>query len=105
MNLRGKCRELSEAAVAADPSLTLVRGWYFCPIWNRDEEHWWTVRADGAIFDPTCSQFPSNGVGIYTEFDGTYPCMNCGKDTPEAELYLGATCSGQCYGRMVGVPI
>jgi hypothetical protein len=44
IEFRGRCKELSEKAVAADPSLTLVRGYYFCPIWCIEEQHWW---ADG----------------------------------------------------------
>lgn len=28
---RGKCKEMSEEAVAQDPSLRLVRGYYHCP--------------------------------------------------------------------------
>ena len=68
---RGKCKEYAEAACASDPSLRLVRGHYFCPIWNRDEPHWWTQRPDGTIYDPTKEQFPSAGLGVYTEFDGS----------------------------------
>ena len=90
-SLRGKCKELAEKACAADPTLTLARGWYIDPIWGR-EEHWWTVRADGTIHDPTAAQFPMGGVGAWYEpFDGLYPCMECGKEVPEDELYLGAT--------------
>ena len=29
---RGKCKEVCEEACEKDPSLTLVRGHYFCPI-------------------------------------------------------------------------
>lgn len=46
LKFRGKCKELSEAACAEDPSLALVRGHYYCPIWNVTEPHWWTVRPD-----------------------------------------------------------
>lgn len=103
---RGKCKELSEAAVAADPSLTLVRGHYFCPIWNSSEAHWWTVRADGTVYDPTAAQFPSKGHGIYTPFDGSVECAECGKEMKEAEADFAGNypvCSYECYGRLVGV--
>lgn len=101
--LRGKCQEFAEAACAGDPTLTLVRGWYVDPTWGR-EEHWWTVRPDGTIHDPTAAQFPMGGVAQwYEEFGGTYPCQECGTDVAEADLYLGMTCSGRCYGRMVGL--
>lgn len=103
---RGRCKELSEAAVAADPSLTLVRGHYFCPIWNSDQAHWWTTRADGTIYDPTASQFPSKGHGIYTPFDGVFYCEECGKEMQEDEIIVAGNypvCSDLCYGRLVGV--
>lgn len=102
-NLRGKCKEFAEKACADDPTLTLVRGWYVDPIWGR-EEHWWTKRADGTIFDPTAAQFPMGGVTAwYEEFTGVYPCQECGREVAEADLVGGGCCSGSCYGRMVGV--
>lgn len=39
---RGKCKEYCEAAITTDPSLTLVRGYYYEPIWGTVEQHWWT---------------------------------------------------------------
>jgi hypothetical protein len=103
---RGRCKELSEAAVAADPTLTLVRGHYWCPMWNRDEPHWWTVRADGTIFDPTREQFPSKGMGEYTPFDGRIACSNCAAETNEDKAILESNyvfCSVRCFGQFVGV--
>lgn len=103
VRLRGKCREFAEAACADDSTLTLVRGWYCDPTWGR-QEHWWTVRADGTIHDPTSAQFPMGGVAAWYEpFTGLYPCEQCGREVPEADLYQGITCSGRCYGRMVGL--
>jgi hypothetical protein len=66
---RGKCKELAEQAVIDDPALRLVRGWYVDPLWGK-EQHWWTVRPDGTIYDPTKLQFPSKGTGEYIEFEG-----------------------------------
>jgi hypothetical protein len=105
--LRGKCRELSEAAVAADPGLTLVRGHYICPYWGK-QAHWWTVRSDGTIFDPTAGQFPSHGAGEYVPFDGIVPCAECGAEMTEAEAAKGAHgnyafCSTSCACRFVGI--
>lgn len=109
---RGKCRELSEAAVAAsDGALRLARGWYICPLWGR-QEHWWAVRiSTGEIVDPTVRQFPTNGLGAeYEEFNGVVACVECGKEITEEEAAVYshgspyAVCSGRCYGRMVGVP-
>ncbi len=106
MKYRGKCKEMCEAAVAEDPSLTLVRGHYYCPMWNRKEEHWWTVRTDGTIHDPTALQFPSAGLGKYTEFNGTLPCAECGKLIKENEAHsIGnyMCCSDACCMKLVGL--
>lgn len=106
LQFRGKCKELSEAEVARDPSLRLVRGHYFCPLWNREEPHWWCVRPDGAIVDPSARQFPSKGTGIYTEFNGMVSCAQCGKEVPEEEARFDsryAFCSSRCNMRFVGL--
>ncbi len=103
---RGRCREMSEEAVANDPTLRLVRGHYFCPLWATNEAHWWTVRADGSIYDPTRMQFPSAGNGIYEEFNGMCECANCGKEIAEADAAIDgryAFCSYECNGKFVGV--
>lgn len=105
VSLRGKCRECAEAAVQADPTLTLVRGWYIDPVWGR-EEHWWAKRPDGQIVDPTAGQFPVGGVDAwYVEFTGVYPCEECGIEVPEDDLIEGRVCSDVCFGRMVGIPV
>lgn len=103
---RGRCRELSVQACAADPTLTLVRGHYLCPVWGTEEAHWWTTRPDGTIFDPSARQFPSNGRGIYTPFNGLLSCSNCGKEMEEKDADIDgnyAFCSFLCHGRFVGV--
>ncbi len=103
---RGKCKEFSERAVKDDPSLTLIRGHYFCPIWGTNEQHWWCRRADGSIFDPTAKQFGSKGNGIYTEFNGLLECAECGKVITEAEIvHMGnyQVCSDLCAKRLVGL--
>lgn len=105
---RGKCREMSEELVAADPSLKLVRGFYFCPIWNSAEQHWWCENQEGKIIDPTAKQFPSKGMGTYIPFNGDICCENCGKvfrEGDEKASYEGryAFCSYRCHGQFVGV--
>ncbi len=103
---RGKCLQMSKEAVEADPTLTLVRGYYFCPIWNTEEQHWWTVRQDGTIYDPTARQFPSKGNGLYTPFDGTIQCSECGKEVKEKEAVIEgryAFCSSICLQHFVGI--
>jgi len=103
---RGKCRQYSEQAVKDDPTLTLVRGYYYCPVWHVREPHWWTVRPDGTIHDPTRKQYPSAGAGVYEPFDGYFECEECGKRVLEEEGQVAGSyfvCSDTCYGRLVGV--
>jgi len=102
---RGKCKEMSEALVATDPTLTLVRGHYYCPIWGL-QPHWWAKRQDGTIVDPTKDQFPSRGIGEYVEFNGMIDCANCGKEICEEDADIDgnyAFCSYRCHGQFVGV--
>ncbi len=102
---RGKCKEMSEAMVIADPTLTLVRGHYHCPVWGK-QPHWWAKKPDGTIIDPTKNQFPSRGIGEYIEFDGMLECACCGKLMKEEDADLEgrfAFCSYECHGRFVGV--
>jgi hypothetical protein len=104
-NLRGKCLEYAEAAVAADPTLTLVRGWYHDPAWGT-QEHWWTTRHDGTIHDPTAGQFPMGGIAaLYEEYAGSYPCRECGTGFDPALGGYEGCCSYECFGHMVGVPV
>ena len=102
---RGKCKEMSEALVAVDPTLTLVRGHYHCLVWGK-QPHWWVKRPDGTVVDPTKDQFPSKGAGEYVEFDGNIECSNCGKPMKEEDADIEgnyAFCSYECHGRFVGV--
>lgn len=103
---RGRCKEYCDAAVAADSTLTLARGHYYCPVWDSNEPHWWCVRADGTIFDPTVEQFPSLGAGIYTLFDGNVVCDQCGKEGKEEDFHpMGnyICCSDTCCMKLVGL--
>lgn len=103
---RGKCKEMAEAACCDDPTLTLVRGHYHCPFWG-EQPHWWTVRADGTIYDPTAKQFPMGGsVGEYVPFDGMVECAQCGKQMKEEDARFDsryAFCSTACNMRFVGL--
>lgn len=105
LEYRGKCKEMAEAAAAQDPTLKVVRGYYHCPLWGK-QAHWWCVRADGTIYDPTVKQFPSKGVGAeYVEYDGTIDCEYCGTTVSEMDKYQidhHVYCSGECYGHDVG---
>jgi len=102
---RGKCREAASALAASDPSLTLTRGHYICPIWGK-QPHWWCQRGN-EIIDPTAKQFPSKGIGEYIPFTGMVECEVCGKRIPESKAMPAgryAVCSSACYGNLVGVP-
>lgn len=109
LTYRGKCKPFCEAALAADPTLTLVRGHYYCPAWGK-QPHWWTVRADGTIYDPAAAQFPSRGAGTYVPFNGMIDCDQCGKTVKEDDArILGnghyAVCSYACALRLVGLAL
>ncbi len=98
LKYRGRCRELAEAAVKVDPTLTLIRGYYHCPFWG-EQQHWWCKAPDGKIVDPSKDQFPSKGAGVYVEFDGSYECEYCGKPVKEDDAYFNghhAYCSYDC---------
>jgi hypothetical protein len=105
LTYRGKCKKLAEAACAADSSLRLVRGFYHCPMWGK-QAHWWAVRTNGEIVDPSVKQFPTAGaMAEYEEFDGNIECEFCHKSVPEAEAYRYAQhayCSYECFGHNVG---
>lgn len=104
LEYRGKCKEMSEALCASDPTLRLARGYYFCPMWGK-QAHWWTVKPDGTIVDPTVKQFPSAGLGSYEEYDGTIECEYCSKYSHEDDAYMvdhRAYCSDSCYARDIG---
>lgn len=89
-SLRGKCREHAEAACAEDPSLRLAHGWYIDPFWG-PQEHWWTVRPDGTIHDPTSSQFPVGGVtDWYEEYGASIRARTAAPTWPRLTLCRAA---------------
>jgi hypothetical protein len=97
----GTCEEATLAMQVAFPTLTRVRGHYYCPLWG-EQEHWWLVAADGTIVDPTASQFPSAGRGMYIPWDEsraepTGICPNCG----EYAYGSGTCCSQTCHAAYV----
>ena len=106
MQYRGKCKKMSEALIEEDPTLRLVRGHYYCPVWGTEEPHWWCEKPDGTVVDPTALQFGSKGAGTYTEFDGIFSCEECGKKIKEEDVIIMgnyAVCSDSCACRLVGV--
>jgi hypothetical protein len=107
LKYRGKCKEMSEELAEKDKSLTLVRGYYYEPLWNREEPHWWCKKPCGEIVDPTKLQFPSGGIeDFYREFEGTMPCAECGVIIKEEEAITHgnyACCSTKCMLALVGL--
>ena len=104
---RGKCKQFVYEAVKNDPTLKAVRGFFHC-VFDGKQAHWWCIRQDGSIFDPTVKQFKGGGVcGEYEEFDGTMPCAECGRKIQEAEfIMLGngnyVVCSNKCACKFLG---
>lgn len=107
LKYRGNCKEYSEQLIKNNSELTLVRGYYYCPVFGK-QAHWWVKDKDGNITDPTKNQFPSKGFGVYEEFDGTMECSECGKTIIESEAIIDgnghyAFCSSKCNMKFVGV--
>ena len=74
-------------------------------MWGK-QAHWWTIKPDGAIVDPSIKQFPTAGAGAeYEEYDGNIECEFCHKIVSEQDAYFHAHhayCSPECYGHDVG---
>jgi len=108
LKYRGKCRELCDALIKENPDLILVRGWYYEPLWSREEQHWWCKDKEGNIHDPSHLQFPSCGVSeFYREFKGLFNCSNCDKEVKEEDIGSAegryVFCSHKCHGKFIGV--
>jgi len=106
--LRGKCKEFAEKYVTDNPDFRVACGFYYDPLMNSDEEHYWCVNKEtGEIHDPTRKQFPSGGIpSFYREFNGFFSCEQCGKECHhESMIHSGRFhfCSVRCYGRCVGL--
>ena len=107
MKYRGKCKEFCEELVSKNSHLEMVRGWYYDPIWNRKEPHWWCKDKEGKIHDPTSLQFAAGGIeSFYEEFTGTLECEMCGNEVLEEEtIPMGnyRCCSVYCAKALVGI--
>jgi len=97
----GTCAEITLGLAEKFPDLKRVRGHYYCPTWG-ERAHWWLVDKDGQIVDPTASQFPSGGAGVYVSWEEgsrepTGTCPQCGD-----YVYDGGTCcSESCHSAYV----
>lgn len=105
MQFRGKCKKLCIDLIEKNPELTLIRGHYFCPLWNKEEQHFWCVNKQGDVVDPSKKQFPSKGHGIYTPFNGIVYCEMCSKEMKEEEVFYWQgkypTCSDKCAYNLI----
>jgi hypothetical protein len=95
-SVRGMCQSATQEMAATFPELKRVRGHL-----KHLGPHWWCVAVNGAIVDPTVSQYPYIPDGSqYEEFDEslaetlpTGKCMNCG-----GHLYYRADfCNESCH--------
>lgn len=95
-NPYGECHKYAKLMVESFPELKMVRGHYYCSTWG-ERGHWWCVDQDNNIVDPTASQFPSEGNGIYVEWDETQKeptglCLNCGEYTYNEQTFCCEDC-------------
>jgi len=93
----GTCKQVTERMALAFPELHRVRGHYCCPIEGR-QTHWWLVAPDGAVIDPTRTQFASEGHGVYEPHIGAEPtgkCLNCGEYAYDHATFCSSTCTDE----------
>lgn len=104
---RGMCKTLSEEECKKNTNFKLMKGWYYCPIWNSEEQHYWCEDEKGNIIDPSKLQFPSKGQGKYKKYKGVFPCSSCKTDIKESDIDKNLVqgkyifCSGECYGKFI----
>lgn len=102
---RGQCLPLSLAVVREHPDWRLVRGFVECPF-NGREQHWWTERPDGSIFDPSIRQYNAPGLLSYEEYEGVLSCFGCGVDVNEKDAVSDGShryCTESCLRYTIGV--
>lgn len=91
-----ECDTRTRLMVEAFPELRRVPGYYYCPIWGR-RTHWWCVTQDGTVIDPTATQFPLRGIGVYEEVTDfsklpTGVCMDCGDPVYNHRTFCNEEC-------------
>lgn len=80
----GNCATASKSMRAAFPELRITNGFLYDAMWG-ERAHWWLVAPDGAVVDPTRSQFPC--PMDYIEISDNHPerkypkarCYHCGE--------------------------
>ena len=100
----GRCKEACQEMAKAFPDLRIARGHVYC-VWGQ-RGHWWLVDRDGAVVDPTASQFP--GIFEYDEWEPgkevrVGKCMECGEEiwrsvqTLDEHPGVVSFCDENCY--------
>ncbi len=110
----GQCRPAAEAMHAAYPELRITRGHVVVLGWGI-RGHWWLTAPDGAVVDPTASQFP--GVLHYAEWTPGEEvrigkCMECGEEIwaalesldepPPVKRFCNDNCAGAFTSALMG---
>lgn len=78
---RGKCEDMSEALCEKDKSLTLVRGYYHCPLWGKQSQMGdvnTKVVCETEEESLTCKNMKEYGDSMDCE---RYKCTVCGRRT------------------------
>jgi len=89
-----QCAKYTLEMLEAFPELKRVRGYYHDFFQGR-RPHWWLVKPDGYVIDPTVEQFCLGGeYELYDESLGEPKgkCINCG----ELSYYHMNVCSKKC---------
>ena len=94
----GQCAKWCERMRDVFAELELRAGYYMDVAWG-PRQHWWLQAPDGSIVDPTASQFPTKGKGVYEALaEDERPigkCMDCGSDTFRTS-YDSQFCTEKC---------
>jgi hypothetical protein len=105
-NPYGECAEITEKMSQAFPELRRVRGHYYCTTWG-ERAHWWLIDEDMQVVDPTASQFPSKGTGVYVAWtEGTKEptglCPNCGEHCYDGDQVCSESCHNAYVSYLMG---
>lgn len=95
-NAYGNCHQFTHEMASNFPELKVVRGHYYCLAWGQ-RAHWWCVLPDGTNIDPTASQFPTKGKGVYVQHvegepEPTGKCPDCGAYCYNHEQFCSENC-------------
>lgn len=94
----GLCGDATHQMTQAFPELRRVPGLVHF-LGGGTAQHWWCVSPDGAVVDPTVSQYLPQAPVRYEELEPgqiealpTGRCMNCGDDAYRRETFCSEAC-------------